>query len=109
MFPIQEIDDVMLAFPANVMNLMPKYEDIPEEFKRGGTKWNRLFYEWFFNGLESLELKPKDGVDTQKATRHIRAVMTSFQPKHEHKSAAVAFLLSEWFKDAKWKAKEKRG
>ncbi len=106
MFPIQEIDDAMLAFPANVKSLMPKYEDIPEEFKRGHTKWNELFSKWFFVGLEKLDLKPKDGVDTKKAMRHIRAVMGSYQPSHEHKEAAVAFMLNEWFEDAKWKAKE---
>ena len=96
MFPIAEIDAVTAAFPASVRDLMPKYEDIPAEFKRGLTPWNKLVSTWFFCGLKSLDLTPKDGVDKDKAIRHVRAVMGSFEPKHEHKEAAVAYLASRW-------------
>jgi hypothetical protein len=36
-------------------------------------------------------------VDTNKALAHIQCIMMSFEPKHEHKTAGVAFLLDEWF------------
>lgn len=101
MFPIADIDNATLAFPASVRHLMPPQEDIPDEFKYGATRWNKLFSDWFFSGLSSLELTPKEGVDKDKAMRHIRTIMGSFEPKHEHKEAAVAYLLNEWFADEK--------
>lgn len=107
MTPIAEVSDLDLAFPADVTLLMPRYDDIPEEFRNGSSKWNRLFADWFFSGLEKLDASPKDGVDVKKALRHIRAIMGSFQPSHEHKEAAVAFLLSEWLEDANWTAKRR--
>ncbi len=107
MFPIQEVSDITLAFPANVSSLMPK--SIPEEFYRHpGTKWNKLFSDWFFNGLSSLKLVPKEGVDEKKALRHIRAIMGSFEPKHEEKEAAIAYLFSQWFDDAEWVAQKRK-
>jgi|ERR1041384_4841867 hypothetical protein len=99
MYPIHELSDIEVAFPAQVSHLMPPRDAIPQEFKDGNTKWNELFNQWFFVGLKGATFKPKEGVDQQKALRHIRAVMRSFQPKHEHKEEAVAFLLSEWFDD----------
>ena len=97
-----------MAFPTNVRELMPRMEDIPKEFKdrNNGTEWNRLFGDWFYNGLESLDLTPKEGIDKEQALRHIQTVMGSWEPKHEHKEAAVAYLLSLWFTDPKWKVKK---
>jgi len=54
-----------------------------------------------------LELVPKEGVDKDKAMRHIKAIMASWRPKHEDKEAACAFLFSEWFESAKWKKGKK--
>lgn len=108
MFQIADIDDATLAFPASVRHLMPAQADIPDEFKDfGRTKWNQLFNDWFFLGLTSLELTPKEGVDKDRALRHIRAIMGSFEPKHEHKEAAVAYLLNEWFADETHVAKKR--
>ena len=101
-FPIAEVFDLDIAFPANVSHLMPAYEDIPREFKHGSGKWNRLVSDWFFCGLKNLQLVPKDGTDQTKALRHIKAIIGSFEPKHEHKEAACAYLLSQWFSDATW-------
>jgi len=106
MFPIQEIPEHM---PFNVGHLMPKWEEIPDEFKRfSGTKWNRLMCDWFFFGLKKLEVTPKTGVDKDKALWHINAVMRSCEPAHEHKEAAVAFLMSEWFEDAVWEKNDRK-
>lgn len=108
MFAIRDVSRSESAFGASngiLDAMMPAYSSIPEEFKHGRTKWNKLFNDIFFNGLESLELFPKPGVDKDRAFRHIRAIMVSFAPKHEHKEAGVAFLFNEWFDDAKWQAK----
>lgn len=83
--------------------LLPAYDDIPDEFKRfTGTKWNKLFNDMFFYGLKSLTLFPKDGIDKEKAWRHIRIASQGRDSKHEHKAAGVSYLMSLWFEDAKW-------
>lgn len=104
-FPIAELSGADVAFgPRNLFAIMPKMDAIPDEYRRGGTVWNKLFSTWFFRGLSKLDLTPKEGVDQLKALLHVKAIMGSFEPKHEHKEAACAFLLSEWFTDPKWEA-----
>lgn len=78
--------------------ILPKKEEIPEEFwQHRGTVWNKMVSTWFFLGLKNLELEPREGVDQKLALRHIQAIMGSFAPKHEHKEAACAYLLSKYF------------
>lgn len=106
-FPVQEIDVATAAFPANVSHLMPAWKDIPANFRSGNqlTEWNKIVRAWFFFGLAKLEVKPREGVDRHMAMRHLAAIMRSFEPKHEHKEAAVAYLMSLWFEpNPEWKA-----
>jgi len=102
MYPIKEVSALDVAFGGGRMSeLMPAYDHIPSQFKdwnRPG-KWNKVMGDWFYSGLKNAQWKPKPGVDTKKALMHIKAVLGSFEPKHEHKEAGVAFLLSEWFED----------
>ena len=98
----QDVDDVLLAFPAQVEHLMPAYEDIPDKFKRSGDAWVKFQSDWFFYGLHEPEFTPNKGVDKAKALRHLKAIQGSFEPKHEHKSAAVAYLASLWFKKVRY-------
>jgi hypothetical protein len=102
MFRVQEVDDITYDFPADVRRLMPEYSDIPAEFKHGDTKWNKFFANWFFRGVKITKITPKEGVDGDKAMRHIGAIMGSYQPRYEHKEAAVAYLCSQWFEDIEW-------
>ena len=104
---IIEISEAEMAFPARVDHILPKWKDIPDEFKNlnNGTKWNKLFSAWFFSGLTKLKLTPKPNVDKDKAMRMISVCMRSFDPKHEHKEAGVAYMLSEFFEDCSYKAK----
>lgn len=96
----QSIDDATFAFPASVEHLMPKYAEIPKEFKQWqGTKWNQFFDDAFFSGVKNVSFKPKPGIDAKAAWRHVQTIMRSFEPKHEHKTAACAYLLSLWFDD----------
>lgn len=102
MYPIKEdISDVMMAFPAFVSDMMPKYEDIPERYKDHNDPANEFVSNWFFDGLKNPEFVPREGVDPKKAFRHILCIMRSFEPKHEHKIASVAYLLDEWFSSYK--------
>lgn len=96
----QEIDQATAVFPASVSHLMPSYADIPNEFKRhNGTKWNQFQSQWFYKGIRTEGLKPKDGIDKDAALRHLKTIQGSYEPKHEHKEASVAYLASQWFED----------
>jgi len=81
------------------MQWMPPMEEIPDEFKGfGRNEWCEIARTWFFSGLnKDTKVYAKDGVDADKAFRVLQAIQGSFQPKHEHKEAAVAYLMSEWF------------
>jgi hypothetical protein len=51
-----------------------------------------------------VKFYPREGVDPEKAFRAIKATLGSFAPKHQHKEAAVAYMLSCWFaKVEDWK------
>jgi hypothetical protein len=100
------ISPIEMAFPANVLHLMPRFEDIPDEFRTHyGTKesapWIKFQSDWFFRGTSKNALKPRAGVDVDAAWRHLAAIQGSFEPKHEHKVAAVAWLASRWFAEVK--------
>ena len=100
MIPVPDINQLDMAF-GNIKHI-PKWEDIPEQYRNmnGLTKWDKFISNWFFKGL-SLDdikaLKPKQGVDKDKALMAIRSILASFEPKHEHKEAGAAYLMSEWF------------
>ena len=100
MIEIKAVSDVQLAFPANVDDYLPAWDTIPEEFKIH-NKWDSLFSMVFFGDSRAKDvwMKPKEGVDPALAGRHLKCVMGSFAPKHEHKAAGVAYLMSEWFED----------
>ena len=110
-----DIDDVNRAFPASVKHLMPPYDQIPDDFwsMNNRTKWNDLQATWFYKGLPpKTKFIPKEGVDKDKALRHLGTIQGSFEPSHEHKAAAVAYLMSLWFEDIKLpkdKKKKKKG
>jgi hypothetical protein len=83
----------------SVLSLMPKYEVIPDRFKGFNSKsWGRqIFTEWFFKGIADSKLNPKKGIDKEIAILYLYNIICSFEPKHEHKEAAAAFLIEEWF------------
>jgi len=97
MFPIQEVHDTELVFgAANVSTMMPSMQEIPKDYP-DKSGWVRFTSRVFFEGLKGAQVFPRDGVDKGKALRHIRAILVSLEPKHEHKEAACAYLLSQWF------------
>ena len=103
-----EIDDVTMMFPANALEFMPAWEDIPDEHKQHTGRWEqRLWADLFFLGLEAIEFYPKDGIDPAKAWRHLRAISGSYAPQHEHKDATLSYLSEKWFEGATWQAKGK--
>jgi len=94
----QEIDSA-----TRVARLLPAYGNIPKDFRDsiGRNKWQRFQEDWFFEGLNRDRLVCKEGIDAKKALRHLAVIQGSFEPKHEHKRAAVAYLASLWFDDYK--------
>ncbi len=102
MLEIKEVSDLDIAFSSNVDHLLPAWDDIPEEFKRGRTKWNKIISDWFFSGLTNSKWHSKEGVDSDKAMRMVQACLRSWEPKHEHKEAGCAYMLSEWFEDVEY-------
>jgi hypothetical protein len=101
--PVPEISDVDMVFGGGAMKLLPAWDAIPKEFKDyDGTKWNKLVSDWFFHGVKNLNWTPKPGVSTAKAVRVLKCCIGSFEPKHEHKEAGCAYLLSQWFDDVTW-------
>jgi len=91
-YAVQEVSDVEIAFPAHVARLMPEYGSVSSE-----RTWLDFQADWFFSGLDAAKFFPKEGIDPEKALRHLKAIQGSFEPKHEHKEEAVAFLAGLWF------------
>jgi len=94
------VDDVLYAFPGHLDKLLPPWDSIPEEFRNmnGRTEWNVFVRDWFFKGWpEDRYLYQRPDVDGEAAFRHLHTIMRSFEPKHEHKEAAVAWLMSRWY------------
>ena len=64
-------------------------------FYEGYTPYNKLFNLLYFHGGEINFRQNIDSDFREKAYTYLRAFMTSFEPKHEHKEAICAMLLSE--------------
>lgn len=97
-----EVNDLLLAFPAQVQHLMPE----PDTFEPA-PQWEELANDWFRGDLLDLNLLPTVTLiaadhSPEDAWRHLRCIMGSFEPKHEDKVAAVGFLLGQWFRWAQW-------
>ena len=98
--PNTNISAADLAFPAKVAHLIPPHENLMDTVvsKEAAT----LTTDWFYHGLKKIEPKPKDGVDVNAALAHIKCILASFQPKHEVKMQAVAYLIDLWFDEVAW-------
>lgn len=97
MLKIPDLVDADVVF-GNIEHL-PPYNAIPNEFKSSRNPFAEIATRLFFQGgrLSDFGLTPKPGVDLEKASRAVKATLGSWEPKHEHKEAGVAFMLSEWF------------
>lgn len=96
------VDDVTLAFPARVIGYyLPPLDQIPDEFRRGtggAAAWHKVANRLFV-GLPIGDVSPDRGTnhDPDLIRRHLGACLGSYEPRHEHKIAGVAWLLSLWF------------
>ena len=93
--PVTRVDT---TFGGNLKSLMPLYSEVPDEFKRSSHPWCQWQQKWFYSGLDKDNLpKPKAGINQGEAMAHLAAIQRSWDCKHEHKEAAVAYLASKWF------------
>lgn len=96
---IVEVTDLDRAF--GTTKDLPKMEEIPEDFFEHSNKWVKFFEHVFYRGFRGVSVTPKEGVDMVKVGRWLDAHAQSWEPKHEHKTAGVAFRMSQWLDD--WK------
>lgn len=101
----KDVSPIDLAFGGDMAKLLPPKEDIPKEFW-GCNEWVKVTEQWFYNGLKKPVFIPKEGIDRGKALHHVMAILGSWDPKHEHKIAGVAFLLSQFFEKIEIKEQE---
>lgn len=90
------VDPVEVAFGGMVREILPPMKDIPPEFGHTSNPWVKWQMDWFYSGLKRYPV-PKEGIDVRLAMRNLGCVQGSFEPKHEHKMAGVAYLASLWF------------
>lgn len=64
-------------------------------FYCGGTPWEMLFNELFFNGGSVDFRQDVPATFTREAFNYLKGFMASFEPKHEEKAAISALILSE--------------
>jgi hypothetical protein len=104
MLPVPDLDRASMVF--GDIKHMPKFDTLPEEFRRERSLFCKSAESWFFRGaaphanginIEGVAFTAKPGVDAGKALRAIKSVLSSWEPKHEHKIAACGFMLSQWF------------
>lgn len=94
-FNFPEIQGLDIAFSTVKTDKQLLSEAISRGFYCGTTKYNDLFSKLFFTGGK---LNFKDDIDPdfkKRATNYLRAIMASFEPRHEEKEAISALLLSE--------------
>lgn len=86
-----------LAFGARLSDY-PAYDSIPEQFRRGHSPANKIVSTLFFKGgqLADFGLRLKAGVNPAAFFGALKAMLGSFDPKHEHKEAACAWLVDEF-------------
>ena len=96
---LPKVRDVDLAFGSTVW--LPVPEVIPKEFWHE-NQYSRFMDGWFFDGLTEKSLKNiilSDSLSSEEAgerVKQIMAILESWAPKHEHKIAGCAFLLSQF-------------
>lgn len=92
-----KVSDVDIAFGG--CDHMPDVKTLPEDYRNERAHACTVAQDLFFKGgkMADYGYTCREGVDQNDAIRAIRAVLGSFQPKHEHKIAAVGWMIDQWF------------
>lgn len=82
----------------------PTFDTIPELLEEAKLRgfcynyngpYNKLFMKLFYEGGRVVFKKDVDSDKQEKIWKYVRSFMGSWSPKHEHKEAICAMLLSE--------------
>lgn len=79
------------------MRLLPPWEEIPDEFKRG-NQYTRLASALFLGSAipeGECHFLPGFEESAPALNQAVRAHLTSYGPKHQHKIAGVGYLISK--------------
>lgn len=104
MKPIKVLD-VETVFGGDMKKLLPK--NIPSSFSESDSKWHKIINDWFYFGIQDVKCFPKENVNSSEAIRHIKAILSSFEPKHEVKMNSCAYLMSCFFVHFQYTKNEK--
>lgn len=74
--------------------LLPAWEDIPVEFKRGNIYTELASAIFYSLPMPACTLEMKEGFEANHLNVCVRAHLKSFLPKHEHKIAGVGYMIS---------------
>ena len=85
--------DVDAAFGARLADY-PPMSAVPDGLSGYESVVSRIFFQG--GKLADFGLSIKPSIDRAQAMTAIRALLSSWDPKHEHKTAVVAWCLSEW-------------
>lgn len=97
-----EVSDLANVFGGDMSSLLPDWGDIPQPFRshygdEESRPWIEWQGDWFFKGVSKDSVKARKDIELDAAFRHLGTIQGSWEPKHEHKAAAVAWLASRWF------------
>lgn len=91
------ITDLDLAFSTE--RLLPPWEEIPSEFKRGNVYTELVDALFFGAALPDAEMSFRPGFNDDGAAaalnRSVRAHLQSYGTKHEHKIAGIGYLIAQ--------------
>ena len=98
----RSVSDEEVMFGGRLEALLPEYETLPAAFRDEQDVYSPVVWQWYFRGIRTDCLRPRRGIDGKAAWRHLRAVMSCWdptrpQPTHAHKAAGIAYLMSRWF------------
>jgi hypothetical protein len=93
--PIKVTNEEIVFGPYDINRYLPRYNEIPNKFKEYNHK--SIALDIFYNGRKLTTVIPREGIDKEDAIRQIKAILSSFDPKHERKIAGVDYLISLFF------------
>lgn len=89
---VESITDPERAFSTE--RLLPAWEDIPEEFKRGNVYTKLASAIFYGTPMPDCEIEMVEGFKPEAVNDCVRAHIGSFGPKHEHKIAGVGYMIA---------------
>lgn len=90
---LASVSDLEAAFSTE--RLLPSWEDIPGEFRRGNLYTELASAIFYGRDLPACEIEMKVSFEPQTLNRAVRAHLKSFGPKHEHEIAGVGYMIAQ--------------